>query len=149
MKVIFLDIDGVIATDDGKTDFDRLQSSAIRKLNRLIDDTHAQIVISSTWRKYYSLLQLIKMLRLKGFNHSRNIIGSTPVLKGFNNGTYIERGEEIAKWLELTPVEQYVILDDDIVLNHDDHFVQVIDGWKTGIQDEHIETAKKILGVRQ
>jgi hypothetical protein len=114
MKVLFLDVDGVInsvrsATAFGgfpwKVDskeiklFDNVAISLIRKICK---ETNTKIVLSSTWRKTVGWKALRDALKL-------DIIDATPF-------TFSERmrGVEINEWLEKHPeVTKYVIVDDD------------------------------------
>jgi len=49
MKVIFLDIDGVLTTANKKWTFDE---NCVKHLVDIINETDAYIVISSSWRSY-------------------------------------------------------------------------------------------------
>jgi hypothetical protein len=121
MKVIFLDIDGVLVTrnsikyqylnfpDDTSI---RFSKNAVRNLNKLIRLTKAKIVISSTWRLFHSLEELQNIFmkqRIKGKIISTTSIERAPVEED------IPRGQKIADWLAQHPeVEKYVIIDDDV-----------------------------------
>lgn len=111
MKVIFLDIDGVLNTSsklegDVFTDGGHLNKNLIQLLNKLIEDTKAKVVISSTWRKLYTQDQLYSILYNVGFNGE--IVGMT------GNSSHGFRGLEIRQWLLGHPeVTNYIILDDD------------------------------------
>jgi hypothetical protein len=134
MKLIFLDIDGVLNHQlfyekyykDGKNNtgvehpLDDLDPSRIEFLNQLIADTDAKVVISSTWRRYHTVEQLQGYLEARGFKGE--IIGLTPVLNigGHSPGkdSYtpsIPRGVEIYCYLKDNQEENrsYIILDDD------------------------------------
>lgn len=124
MKVIFLDIDGVLNTEvwtrhvfkiiGDKTDTYKSQwyrdeyghifdSMAVDMLEWLIEATGAKIVISSTWRMSgLRVMQTMWEMRdLPG-----EVIDITPKLN-------TPRGEEIAEWLRENQVDSYVIIDDD------------------------------------
>ena len=121
MKVIFLDIDGVLVTrnsikyqylnfpDDTSI---RFSKNAVRNLNKLIHLTKAKIVISSTWRLFHSLEELQNIFKkqgIKGEIISITSIDRAPVEED------IPRGQKIADWLAQHPeVEKYVIIDDDV-----------------------------------
>lgn len=121
MKVIFLDIDGVLVTRNSiiyqylnfpdDTDI-RFSKKAVKNLNKLIRLTKAKIVISSTWRLFHSLEDLKNIIKKQGI--SGEIISTTSVEKAtIEEG--IPRGQKISDWLEQHPeVEQYVIIDDDV-----------------------------------
>jgi len=152
MKILFLDIDGVLNSDewfranadhleDGTLEPHRdLDREAVERLNQIIKATDARIVISSTWRKFYSFLGLRDVLSANGFRYPLNIIDTTP-----HRPSYY-RGQEIGLWLHESrfqnvlatdSVENFVILDDctdlDPFLNE---LVQT--QWEGGLQDEHV-----------
>ncbi len=121
MKVIFLDIDGVLVTrnsikyqylnfpDDTSIQFGK---KAIKNLNKLIRLTKAKIVISSTWRLFHSLEKLQNIFEEQ--NIKGKIISTTSVEKATIEED-IPRGQKITDWLEQHPeVKQYVIIDDDV-----------------------------------
>lgn len=110
MKVIFLDIDGVLTNP--KTKFRTADPECVKHLNYITDSTDAKLVVSST-------------RRLCGFDSVNNflckwgitghIIGLTPDLS-IEDGKLVigvERGEEIKAWLKDSIYETFVILDDD------------------------------------
>lgn len=112
MKVIFLDIDGVLnlyceSRDEYGCCF---HQHLVDNLKRLIDKTGAKIVISSTWR--FSGLVIMKEMWEKR-NLPGEVIGITPnFMKHY--GTTLCRGKEIDSYLEEHPeITNYVILDDD------------------------------------
>lgn len=123
MKIIFLDVDGVLnnseTTDriDGFTGLDPLLIANFNRITAAVPD--AKIVISSTWRKalpfmkaytdFDGLKRLLAERGLKG-----EIIGHTPI-----NFSYVTRGGEIRMWLEsaeakaVAPITDFVVIDDD------------------------------------
>ncbi len=121
MKVIFLDIDGVLVTRNSikyqylnfpdETNI-RFSKKAVKNLNKLIRLTEAKIVISSTWRLFHSLEKLQNIFeeqKIKG-----EIISTTSVERATVEED-IPRGQKIADWLEQhSEVKQYVIIDDDV-----------------------------------
>jgi len=108
MKIIFLDIDGVLnVINQGRDEFGhKFNPKFVANLKTIIDQTDAKIVISSTWRNAgLAKMQLMWEVRdLPG-----DVIDITPNFRHTNS----PRGEEIAEWLRLNQVDQYVILDDD------------------------------------
>ena len=118
MKVIFLDIDGVLNSDEY---FDKIKNlkintienqvdvEKIKLLKQAVDATGAKIVLSSSWRYTRNANNLRALLLNYGI-----FADTTPFL---NN----ERGKEIKKFLtEHKDVEDYVILDDEIFASYDD-----------------------------
>jgi hypothetical protein len=114
MKVIFLDIDGVLNVIPTKFDkwgaYFGPDDHFVKNLKRIIDETGAKIVITSTWR----MSGLQNMLDMwKGRNLPGEVVGITPnhMMK---TGTTLQRGKEIDEWISLSKeVENYVIIDDD------------------------------------
>lgn len=117
MKVIFLDIDGVLnvycqSRDKYGCNF---HQHFIDNLKEIIDTTNAKIVISSSWRMdgINTMKDMWSFRKLPG-----TIIDVTPNLhyKISTSGVDIDycRGDEIQAWLDKhTDVTNYVILDDD------------------------------------
>lgn len=118
MKIIFLDIDGVLnwaGTEDRINGFIGLCPIRIQRFNRIIDaHPDAKIVISSTWRKsglfgaYEGFEGLVKLLAERGVKGE--IIGHTPI-----RFSYASRGNEIRDWLNSNATDQdhdFIVLDD-------------------------------------
>jgi len=121
MKVIFLDIDGVLVTRNS-IKYQHLNypditeiifgKKALNNLNKLIRLTEAKIVISSTWRLFHSLEELKDIFNKQGIKG--DIISTTSVDRATIEED-IPRGKKIADWLEgKKDIEQYVIIDDDV-----------------------------------
>ena len=119
IKVIFLDIDGVlnVYSHDHDEFGSQFMPQFVNNLKRVIEETGAKIVISSTWR--YAGLD-----RMKEMWEKRNLPGEVIDITEdctylFNEGLFewldqVERGHEVQYWLDEHPeVEKYVIFDDD------------------------------------
>jgi hypothetical protein len=164
-KYIFLDIDGVIATDESiEKGIWGLTPRCQELLREIIDKTDAKIVITSSWRKN-TLEGTIDYFQSKGFKFCNRIIGIT--IRAYHYITReervhlsIPRGVEIKQWIDthihsnngkdwakrqLNKDYTYVILDDDsdMLLEHKDYFIQT-DSMK-GLQDEDVILAINIL----
>jgi len=127
MKVIFLDIDGVLnhnRTRDRVGGFLGLNPELIRRFNRIIDACpDVKVVVSSTWRYCYAagvyrdFAGLVGLLKSRGLQG--DIIGHTPFPVSAGGGwslgsSYRSRGNEIRDYLSSHPeVERFVVLDDD------------------------------------
>ena len=102
MKIIFLDVDGVLNcrnTFAYSTSPFVLEPNFIKRLKLIIKKTGAKVVLSSVWRKWPEGRELLK----QHFHY----IDETIILDAI-------RGEEIKEWLSRHPrVEKYAILDDD------------------------------------
>ena len=117
MKVIFLDIDGVLNTEsyreDPKVDYFEEPISEVHMswLEHLVKETDAKIVLSSTWREYWDCGDIQSDRFGEYINnlfekYGLKIFDKTPELK--------DRDREINEWLKLHSgqIERYVILDD-------------------------------------
>ena len=142
MKVLFLDIDGVlnshnwfgyrlycikndmhdrvlnfVNTNDEriKHKLSMIDDRAIANLNRIIEETGCKVVLSSSWRSCVEAENTLTeyILKLKGFNYELYDVTPRILAKAF--GT--QRGEEIQLWMdkesEKNEIESFVILDDD------------------------------------
>ena len=144
MKVVFLDVDGVLATWDtirrdrkkpGPYGFDR---GCVERLNEILHRSGAQLVLSSTWRIIHSLDEFNAHARSQGVTAS--VISATPSL-----GTV--RGKEIKAWLlEHPEVDKYAIIDDDSDMDDiKSHLIHVKNGMEKGLQDKHVAEALSLL----
>jgi len=122
--LLFLDIDGVLNSlaTDFSPDGAPLDAVNIEPFNRIVSEVNPQIVITSTWRMYWSLEDI------RGFFDEAGILGeiiaATPVLfhqeaDGRPAETEFTRGEEIFSWFRaqegvdpLYPPAPFVVLDD-------------------------------------
>jgi len=119
MKVIFLDIDGVLNVHGKQRDnYGQLFHKPFEdNLRYIIEKTDAKIVISSTWR--FAGLQIMKDMWQKR-KLAGEVIGITAdcyqlIGEGkFKHYNDVKRGHEIQDWLkDHKEVKQYVIIDDD------------------------------------
>ena len=140
MKVIFLDIDGVLAIRSSlRKGCWQLDPGGVGRLNRLVRETQAKIVVSSTWRIGRTLDQLKEVLAEQGVK-IEPIIGVTPRTQ--MNGC---RGDDIQRWLTDNPgVEVFVILDDDADMLHLLPSLVKTD-MVSGLTDHHVSLAKRKL----
>lgn len=116
MKIIFLDMDGVLCVPRYNVAVNRIHErdvidpAGVGFLNRLLEvDPTIKFVISSTWRKVYTSEELLAHLQAAGFTgefHNDWKTGRHP--KG-------HRGLEIQEWLEHHPeITEYIIIDDEV-----------------------------------
>ncbi len=106
MKIIFLDIDGVLCTTscygkgmNNKWSAYMFDQKAVIYLNHIINETGAEIILSSDWRHEYTLHEMREIFCHNGV--LKGPIGFTPSSK-----TYLAdnleggRADEIKKWLQ-------------------------------------------------
>ncbi len=104
-RVIFLDIDGVLAPIRRWDRYGDLDPACIAVLNDIIARAGADVVVSSTWRYGKTVAELQEMLDAGGF--AGRVLDTTPI-----GGPGTERGDEIAAWLADNAVTGFVIIDD-------------------------------------
>lgn len=146
MKVLFLDFDGVLNSGEY---IEECQSGAVISpkmvdyLSLIVRKTGCQVVVSSTWRIFHSVLELNCILREHGFIGS--IYGTTPVHKDR------ARGNEIDEWLAAHPeVTSYVILDDEQYDMNEHQLSRLIKtDFKTGLQRQHYERAVQLFDTER
>ena len=118
MKIIFLDFDGVMDTayydhilskeglpgnDFFGTVFD---PNCVRNLAKIIENTGADIVVSSSWKHFMSYKEFLDMWEYRNLPGFVTDVTPTPAVRR-------NRGDEIDAWLDECDVEcQYVIIDD-------------------------------------
>jgi len=122
MKILFLDVDGVLNNantlkNQGRNGWplNHLDASRVELLNQIVDKTDCQIVLSSSWRSFFTWSAFAQVLTQKGFRHPDKFIGQTP------RANFDNRGMEIASWLQDNAVmgeTHFVILDDDADMAH-------------------------------
>lgn len=130
MKVIFLDFDGVLnLIPQGHDEYGGIfHPEFVENLGRIIKETDAKLVISSSWR-HGGLERMRAMWNHRGY--PGEIIGITPDLwRGVKDEEFherLERGHEIQAILDqYYQITNYVILDDDtdMLMSQRGNFVQ-------------------------
>ena len=158
MKILFLDIDGVLNSGnyiirlDGLFDDPKYQidPDAVVRLNAITDLTGCKIVVSSTWRLAF-LGQMADPLRslqgcLRSYGITGDVIDMTPDKR---NAIRNRRGKEIQAWLDAhyNEVEKFVIIDDDTDMGRlKTYHVKTL--FADGIQDIHVRAIVDYLEMR-
>ena len=164
MKVIFLDIDGVLNTYYTKETIEQytfVSEDKILLLKELIDKTDAKIVLSYTWRRGWLCkecddpemltsgdfqdIRLFNALQAKLAEYDIHMLGYTD--------DFGLRGEEIDQWLKQwdgEPIESFVILDDMSgaeLRPHSRYLIQT--SMLEGLNEKHVARAIKILNDKK
>jgi hypothetical protein len=117
-RVIFLDIDGVLAPIRRWDRYGDLDPACIQVLNEIVARGQADVVVSSTWRYGKTVVELQEILEAQGFIGC--VLDKTPT-----GAPGADRGEEIAAWLAEHAVVGYVIIDDHVDMRElQTHLVQ-------------------------
>lgn len=172
MKVLFLDLDGVLNSLDflrnrqgrfhSGTFVERVCFSidplSIPHLNAIIDETGCQLVLSSTWRNGDRWTDVIEGLRRRGVRG--HFLGRTPAVTEQDFSVFerytgrrpqmmepYPRGYEIQQWLDKhRSVTSFVIVDDDDDMAHlSDRLVRT--DPVVGLQSEDAKRAIELLNV--
>ena len=141
MKVLFLDIDGVMCVDGVNIDSGRLLL-----LKRIVDHTDASIVLSSEWRKDASgLTEVAKALSKVGLQ----LYDITPNFGDVTDGV---RPLEVLDWLDNSAnITGWVVIDDFNLLEEQmgdalkDNFVRTNE--KHGLQESDATQAIEKLNA--
>jgi len=163
MKVIFLDIDGVLNYESfmlhpelhsgehpvTSVEYaaEEIAPSCIRALKILVEQTDAKIIISSTWRHGRSIQTLGRILHEAGFDGE--VIGKIDYQKD-------SREAKILRWIEnshtffgLPEIESFVILDDEPsrfpVMQHLPSFISI--DPKAGLVYRQAQCAAEVLNT--
>lgn len=124
MKVIFLDVDGVLNSEKliKEKKGDIIDRSKVRILKNIIEKTGAKVVLSSGWRLWFDDNLLPKdgysqllYEALKGFNielFDKTPDFSTEEIRTRKTFSHI-KGKEILNWLDNhKEIENYIVIDD-------------------------------------
>jgi len=143
MKVLFLDIDGVMNNRELLIEYghDIIGHDMLVRLKRIIEATKAEIVLSSTWRVLPNSLKIVKN---KLADHGLKLNSCTVEIIGG------ERSTEIQVWLmkNQDKISRFAILDDDSDagtngLNHS--FFQTT--FNVGLDDKMTDVVAKHLNT--
>lgn len=157
MKVIFLDIDGVVNCDTTDTytsdGWIFVDDFLVERVAQIVKATNAKIILSSTWREGWNSVCYpedndisFNELSAKFAEYGMHFTDKTPDLR-HGPRSYVHRGREIAAWLEAHKhwnIESFVILDDWNDMDElSDHLVQTLP--RNGISEDNVQEAIKML----
>lgn len=152
MKVVFLDVDGVLNHKEWMSKLDSVLRMAdddwwiemldplcVDYLNLLLDQSGAKVVLSSSWRLNFDAQGMQRLLEAVGFKGE--IIDCT-------TKEHMDcRGFQIAEWLDnhSEDIETFVILDDRNNMAHLKPYLVQTPHDDGGLQDCHVMRAVEIL----
>ena len=150
MKAIFLDIDGVLNSDEhtafiksfisyDDTMIEPFDDECLYNLKYIVDETDAKIIITSIWRLFPDYLYIL-MNKLEEYGLDKNVISLTISNK------YKDKLQEIAVKLKKLGITEYVVLDNDKTLNLNRH---IITNNATGLTEVDAKQAVKILSFNE
>lgn len=150
MKAIFLDIDGVLNSDEhtafiksfvtyNDNMIEPFDDECLHNLKYIVDETDAKIIITSIWRLFPEYLYIL-MNKLEEYGLDKSVISLTISNK------YKDKLQEIAVKLKKLGITEYVVLDNDKTLNLNRH---VITNNATGLTEIDAKQAVKILSYNE
>ena len=143
MKIIFLDIDGVLATNKefamNRTKFQTKHPEAkeiripypfnpgcVKIFNEILDETNAIIVLSSDWRFYWDLNDLDKIFKFNGVKKSPVAITSKMKRK-MSSELEDDRSFQIKTYVDEMLPDVWVAIDDLNLKSLGDNFIRTKD----------------------
>ena len=151
MKVIFLDVDGVLNSIDSEDRFHSwigLDYSGIKLLKEIVDATGAEIVLVSTWKLSWDKNNKSRQDSLGSYLDKRLADEGLAIID--KTGGHINyRGSGIVDWLSEHTVESWIVLDDEIFEDYEEcgiipHLVKT-SFYDGGLKDSHVERAITLL----
>jgi hypothetical protein len=141
MNLLFVDIDGVIINrKSSKISYDNPDPNCVARLNQLIEQSGAKIVVTGAWRISRGVNELQQLL--DRWNVRGAVIARTPSGPGG-----CKRGDEIDKFFlewQGEEIESFVILDDDADFGQSlPHLVHT--RFESGLTINDAEMAMKIF----
>jgi hypothetical protein len=161
MKIIFLDIDGVLNNEEwfaskefskgeenysGFLDHDNPQDQInfwkhyispilAQRVKDIVEATGAKIVLSSSWRRSNYSIDVLKLFGIECVDMTTR-----------DRGKILTRGEEIQEWLDKHPeVENYIILDDARNMLESQKPFFVFTNRDMGVRERDVKKAIDIL----
>lgn len=141
MKVIFLDIDGVLnnaRSNEESITFPCIDNVNLQHLKNIIDETNASIVLTSSWKEDYQEDDAV-----------RHFLDDKLPICGITDDKILNRGKGILAYLsEHRDVESFVIIDDEAFDFEEcglmDHWIKT--SYGCGLTEMDAERAIRILG---
>ncbi|MNE40745.1 hypothetical protein D3C80_1347840 [compost metagenome] len=151
MKIL-LDIDGVMVITPSwripELHFDgflKFNEQAAKNLASIIDQTNAEIVLTTTHRISYSIDQWLEIFQARGINP----VSVTKINDAENLSTMFIRSVEIKNWVDNGETdEKYVVIDDDLSINDLPDYIKdkcVLTKPMIGLDNEAMEKVLEIL----
>lgn len=151
MKIIFLDVDGVlnnIHSTERCRGFIGIEDSKVEILKEIVNKTCAKIVLSSTWK--YGWEKNINDCDGHGTYLNSKLAYSG--LKAIDKTKDLsDRGEEILEWVNRNNITEYIVIDDEIFKDFEELGIvnrlvkTTFYGKDGGLQQEHIAKAIKLF----
>ena len=160
MKLIFLDIDGVLNNENTKScapsGCTGIDDKLIRRLANIVSEKDEKIVLTSDWKIGWDSFDINCSEDAKYLNRKFKKYGIKICAKTYDNHVYDrffeDRGKGIHKFLEkIQNVESYVVIDDHTFTDFDDEIMQclILTNYRAGLTDIDVEKAIGLLNNNQ
>ncbi|MCF6308234.1 MAG: hypothetical protein L3J09_09780 [Flavobacteriaceae bacterium] len=146
--LILLDIDGVMvpASNWKRPEFEsdgfpRFSRKATNSLQRIISETGAGILLTTSHKSNYLIREWINIFSTRG-------VKNVTIKKLNKNTSHLNRREEVMRWVANSSVKEFVIIDDDKILNSLPSRLKsrlVQPSATVGLNEELADSAIKIL----
>ena len=158
MKLLFLDIDGVLNCEDTKATAPSgclgIDDKLTIKLARILKETGARIILTSDWKIGWEEFDFCCSEDAKYLNHKLKKHGLKITSKTYDDHVYDtffeDRGKGIHKFLEkVHNVEAYAVIDDHTFTDFDDEIRKnlILTDYRVGLSDTDVEKAISILNM--
>ena len=153
MKVIFLDIDGVLNCKNSKSRcgyFLGIDNNKVKRLQKIIEATGSKIVLCSSWKGGWSKDHKDEQNDLGNYI-DRKFKRERLAIFDKTDDTGRNRGEGISNYIAQHKVDKWVVIDDEIFGDYEEyniieHLIKTtFYDENGGLQDEHVDEAIKIL----
>ena len=153
MKIIFLDIDGVLNCMGSKSrcqGFIGIDNDKVKRLKQIVDATDAKIVLTSTWKLSWNKNSDLNNYSGNYLNRKLKRQNLFIMDKTIDNG--MNRGTGIINFINKfhTKIENWIVIDDEYFPDYRktgvlEHMVKTDFNNNGGLQDRHVELAINLL----
>ena len=153
LKIIFLDIDGVLNDRQSKSrcrGFIGIDDDKVKRLWEIVTATNAKIVLCSSWKSGWELQDKDSQNELANYlDRKLKREGLFLIDKTKDSGS--DRGNGIIKWLETKNVSSWIVLDDEIFSDYEEcgiipYLIKTsFYCERGGLQPEHVDKAIQLL----
>ena len=157
MKVIFLDVDGVLNCIYSKSrqgNYIGIDDIRVKRLKEIVDKTGAKIVLTSTWKFDWEVTDKESMSE-GGWYLDRKMKRQNLTILDKTHDQGWNRGYGIKQYLDSHIVDSWVVLDDEIFTDYEKegilpHLVKTeFYDENGGIQDDHVKKAIMLLNEEE
>ena len=161
MKLIFLDIDGVLNDIDSRSRcgiYKGIDDDKVKRLKQIVDATDATIVLTSTWKMEWDRDKTLNTEM--GDYLDRKLKRQKLHIWNKTQDDGVHRGQGILNYIEKyydDTIENWIVLDDEVFCDYEElnilpHLIKTSfygNDNMGGLQDHHVELAIKLLNKEE